>query len=260
MTWISFFLFRKVAFEYQRVFRCSTELFDWTCFETWCLLHFKGAAAAGRGANTSFGEVAAMHVRAGLERKPTLFCVCSNSTAAGGPAPLCPACLQTAPLLQSAQPDFASLRMEDGEAPFDRQAAPADACAGKPLTCRATPASTKGGTTMASIQIQEGALRDSFKGQLGTDSHGLAMWPRKWQLVQQSTGAVGAGADQSSDSDSDSDDEHALNFRTQTLPGSVRNIFQVLREEQTRRAKLSLKSFDMHAEDGVVSICSAFCE
>jgi len=215
-------------------------------------LHFKGAAA-GRGANTSFREAVAMHARAGLERQPTLFCVCSDSTAAGGPAPLCPACLQTAPLLHSAQPDFASLRMEDGEAPFDRQAAPADACAGKPL-------STEGGTTMGSIEIQEGALGDSFKGQLDTDSHGLAMWPRKWQLAQQSTGAVGAGADQSSDSDSDSDDEHALNFRTQTLPGSVRNIFQVLREEHTRRAKLSLKSFDMHAEDGVVSIRSAFCE
>lgn len=108
--------------------------------------------------------------------------------------------------------------------------------------------------------VHRGPRRGSLKGQLGTDSHGLAMWPDKWHLVQQSTGALEVDVDPSSDSDSDSDNEHALNFRTRTLPGSVRNIFQELREEQAQRAKSSLKSCDLHAENGVVSICSAFCE
>lgn len=207
-----------------------------------------------------------MHARAWMERQPALFCVCSDTTAAGGPAPLCPACLQIAPLLQIAKPDFASLLTQNGvDSSFDRAAAPTDACAIKFATCSATPASatpasTQGAKTMGSIEVQEGALRGSLKGQLGTDSHGLAMWPDKWHLVQQSTGALEVDVDPSSDSDSDSDNEHALNFRTRTLPGSVRNIFQELREEQAQRAKSSLKSCDLHAENGVVSICSAFCE
>jgi len=43
--------------------------------------------------------------------------------------------------------------------------------------------------------VHRGPRRGSLKGQLGTDSHGLAMWPDKWHLVQQSTGALEVDVD-----------------------------------------------------------------